>query len=324
MLPHSIRHFISADTHSWVYVKKYTSNVKKDETVMKMCPLHFNMHGKYVHDNGDLGSHENDTWRNTSIPLENGNSFQKATDNGHLLSADVNSISESMSEQKVLIKQWLIGQLKEMRFHAECSEISSVVLPAKVLIHFEVVDGKQSRGGDFIYLLTIAFENSGYNNSQGNIEITWNAPTDDPENLELNFGRLELGEAISIDSVLENGFNDAFKLTRSSLGWMDNAMTDVTKRLSVLLSSGALRLFNRLKFPFPGHVLVHGPRGSGKTALTRAAAKYFEDHKEILAHVIYMDCSKLAIGKAKETRQTIEDSISKALLHSPSVINLMI
>jgi peroxin-1 len=33
-----------------------------------------------------------------------------------------------------------------------------------------------------------------------------------------------------------------------------------------------------------------------------------------------MDCSKLAIGKAKETRQTIEDCISEALLHSPSVI----
>ncbi|KAM3190252.1 hypothetical protein ACQJBY_068446 [Aegilops geniculata] len=33
-----------------------------------------------------------------------------------------------------------------------------------------------------------------------------------------------------------------------------------------------------------------------------------------------MDCSKLAIGKAKETRQTIEESISEALLHSPSII----
>jgi peroxin-1 len=214
---------------SGVYVKKCSSNVKKDEHVMKMCPLHFN-----VHDNGDLGSHENDTWRNTGIPSENGNSFQKAHDNGHLLSADVNSISESMSEQKVLIKHWLIGQLKEMGLHAENSEISSVILPAKVLIHFEVVDGKLSRGGDFIYLLTIAFENPGYNNSQGNIEITWNTPTDDPENLELNFGRLELGEAISIDSVLDDGFSGAFKLTRSSLGWMDNAMSDVTKSIFFL------------------------------------------------------------------------------------------
>jgi peroxin-1 len=216
---------------SGVYVKKCSSNVKKDEHVMKICPLHFNMHGKYVHDNGDLSSHENDTWRNTSIPPENDNSFQKAHDNGHLLSADVNSISESMSEQKVLIKHWLIGQLKEMGFRAENSETSSVVLPAKVLVHFEVVDGKLSRRSAFIYLLTIAFENPGYNNSQGNIEITWNTPTDDPENLELNFGRLELGEAISIDSVLDDCFNDAFKLTRSSLGWMDSAMSDVTKSI---------------------------------------------------------------------------------------------
>ena len=209
-------------------MKKYSATVKRDEPIMKICPLHFNMHGKYVHDNGDLGSRENDTWRNTSIPSENGNSFQKAPDSGHLLSADVNSTSESMSEQKVLIKHWLIGQLKEMGLHAETSEISSVVLPAKVLIHFEVVDGELSRGVDFIYLLTIAFENPGYNNSQGNVEITWNARTEDPENLELNFGRLELGEATSFDSV-DNGFNDAFKLTRSSLGWMENAMTDVTK-----------------------------------------------------------------------------------------------
>ncbi len=35
---------------------------------------------------------------------------------------------------------------------------------------------------------------------------------------------------------------------------------------------------------------------------------------------IYIDCSKLTVGKAKETKQTIEDSISEALLHAPSVI----
>ncbi|XP_037466027.1 peroxisome biogenesis protein 1-like isoform X5 [Triticum dicoccoides] len=310
----------AARTSFVVYVKKYTANVKKDEPIMKMCPLHFSMHEKYVHDNSDLGGYEKDTWRNTSVPLENGNFFQKAPSNEHLLSADADSISESMSEQKVLIKHWLIGQLKELAFHAENSEISSVVLPAKVLIHFEVVDGKLRKGDDFLYLLTITFENPAYNNSQGNVEITWKAPTDDFENLELNFGRLELGEALSFDSVVDDGFDNDFKLTRSSLGWMENAMSDVTKRLSVLVSSTALRLFNRLKLPFPGHVLVHGPRGSGKTALTRAAAKYFEDHQEILAHIIYMDCSKLAIGKAKETRQTIEESISEALLHSPSII----
>jgi peroxin-1 len=35
---------------------------------------------------------------------------------------------------------------------------------------------------------------------------------------------------------------------------------------------------------------------------------------------IYIDCSKLALGKAKDTRQAIEDCVSEALLHSPSII----
>nr|CAB3483787.1 unnamed protein product [Digitaria exilis] len=152
------------------------------------------------------------------------------------------------------------------------------------------------------------------------VETAWSAPINNTEDVELYFRKLELGEPVSFGSVVDSGSTDGFKLTRSSLGWMENAMSDVIKRLSVLLSSTSLRLFNRLKFPFPGHVLVYGPRGSGKTALTRVSAKYFEDHKEILAHVIYRDCSKLALGKAKETRQAIEDSISEALLHSPSII----
>nr|CAB3481710.1 unnamed protein product [Digitaria exilis] len=154
------------------------------------------------------------------------------------------------------------------------------------------------------------------------VETAWSAPINNTEDVELHFRKLELGEPVSFGSVVDSGSTDGFKLTKSSLGWMENAMSDVIKRLSVLLSSTSLRLFNRLKFPFPGHVLVYGPRGSGKTALTRVSAKYFEDHKEILAHVsrIYRDCSKLALGKAKETRQAIEDSISEALLHSPSII----
>lgn len=322
MLPHSIRHFISADTHSWVFVTKCSANVKKDEHVMTISPLHFKMHGKDAHGSSELGSQEADTRRKTSIPSENGDSFQEAryANNEDLLGADVYSISESISEQKFLIKNWLIGQLKEMALHVGNSEISPVVLPTKVLLHFEAADQKLNSGVGLLYLLTISFENSGYNNSQCNVELAWSARTDDLENLELNFGRLELGEPISFDSIVDGGFSNGFKLTRSSLGWMENAISDVTKRISVLLSSTSLRLFNRLKFPFPGHVLVHGPRGSGKTALIRAAAKYFEDHKEILAHIVYIDCSKLALGKAKETRQNLEDSISEALLHSPSII----
>ncbi|KAL5231929.1 hypothetical protein ABZP36_030705 [Zizania latifolia] len=322
MLPHSIRHYISADVHSWVYVKKFSANVKSDQPIVTISPLRFKMHERVAHGSSELGSQEANIWRKTSIPSEYGDSFQEARfgSNDDILRADVDRTSESILEHKILIKQWLVGQLKEISLHTGTSEISPVVLPTKVLLHFEAVDQKQNRGDEFLYLLKFAFENSSYNSSQGNTELAWSAPIDDQENLELNFGSLELGEPVSFDSVVEDGFRSGFKLTRSSLGWMENAMSDVTKRLTVLLSSTSLRLFDQLKFPFPGHVLVHGPRGSGKTALITAAAKYFEDHKEILAHIIYLDCSKLSLGKANETRKTIEDSISEALLHSPSII----
>ncbi|KAL6858720.1 hypothetical protein ACP4OV_017722 [Aristida adscensionis] len=322
MLPYSIRHFVSADVHSWVHIKTYTANIQKDEPVVTISPLRFKMHVKDAHVSSELANQEADTSRITRIPSENGDSFQQTRygRNEDSLSADVESISESVSKQKYFIKSWLIGQLKEMGLHVGQTKISSMVLPTKVLLHCEAIDQKLNRGAEFLYLLTVTSENSGDNNSQVDVEIVWSAPTDDLENLELPFRKLELGEPISLDSLMDSNFSDGFKLKRSSLGWMENAVADATKRLSVLLSSTSLKLFNRLKFPFPGHVLVYGPRGSGKTALTRASAKYFEDHKEILAHVIYINCSKLALGKTKETRQTLEDSISEALLHSPSII----
>ena len=46
----------------------------------------------------------------------------------------------------------------------------------------------------------------------------------------------------------------------------------------------------------------------------------FNDIINFLKNRIYIDCSKLALGKAKETRQEIEDRMSEALLHSPSII----
>uniref|UniRef100_A0A0E0LXW1 Peroxisomal ATPase PEX1 n=1 Tax=Oryza punctata TaxID=4537 RepID=A0A0E0LXW1_ORYPU len=239
MLPHSIRHYISADIHSWVYVKKFSANVKNDQPVVTISPLHFKMHEKVAHDGSEFGSQEENIWRKTSIPSENRGPFQEARfgNNDDVLSADIDNTSESLLEHKILIKQWLVGQLKEMGLHVGNSEISPVVLPTKVLLHFEAVDQKHNRGKEFLYLLKVGFENSSYSNSQGNAELSWSIQSDDLENLELKFGRLELGEPESFDSVLDDGFSNGFKLTRSSLGWMENAMSDVTKNNVVSVSS---------------------------------------------------------------------------------------
>ncbi|KAM0912732.1 hypothetical protein ACQ4PT_012609 [Festuca glaucescens] len=61
-------------------------------------------------------------------------------------------------------------------------------------------------------------------------------------------------------------------------------------------------------------------QGSGRTTLCKAVARHFEEHKEILAHVVYIDCSKLAIENNKKQLQAIAEYIYEAIVHSPSIV----
>ena len=146
-----------------------------------------------------------------------------------LQGADIESISESVSKQKFFIKHWLIGQLKEMGLHASHTEIGSIVLPSNVVLHFEVAYEKPNRGVELLYLLTFTSENSSFDNTQLKVETAWSAPIGNPENVELHFRKLELGEPVSFGSIMDSSATNGFKLTRSSLGWMENAMSDVIK-----------------------------------------------------------------------------------------------
>ncbi|URD80161.1 Peroxisome biogenesis factor 1, N-terminal [Musa troglodytarum] len=52
----------------------------------------------------------------------------------------------------------------------------------------------------------------------------------------------------------------------------------------------------------------------------KAVARHFEEHEEILAHIVYISCSKLALEKRQTVRQAISGYISEALGSSPSII----
>ncbi|KAL0888307.1 hypothetical protein Bca101_012290 [Brassica carinata] len=67
---------------------------------------------------------------------------------------------------------------------------------------------------------------------------------------------------------------------------------------------------------------VTGVDGSGKTILARAVAKYFEEKKDLLAHVMLVSCSALALEKVQHIRQAISSVIAEGLEHAPSVIIL--
>lgn len=214
-----------------VYIKTYSANIKEDEPLVTISPLQFKMSVKDAHDSSELVSQEADTSRITKIPSGNGDFFQKArySESENLQGADIESFSESVSKQKFFIKHWLIGHLKEMSLHASHTEMNSIVLATNNLLHLEAIDKEGNKEDQFLYLLTFTSESSSFNNSQLNVETGWSLPTGNSEDLELHFGKFDLGEPVSFDSIMDSGSSDGFKLTRSSLGWMENAMSDVTK-----------------------------------------------------------------------------------------------
>lgn len=79
-------------------------------------------------------------------------------------------------------------------------------------------------------------------------------------------------------------------------------------------------LFSTYDLPLPGHILIHGPPGCGKTLLATVAAKVLEENEEILAHIVSVSCSKLALEKPSSLRQALVRYISEAMEHAPSIV----
>ncbi|KAK9698166.1 hypothetical protein RND81_08G086300 [Saponaria officinalis] len=97
------------------------------------------------------------------------------------------------------------------------------------------------------------------------------------------------------------------------VGWELQLQMSLTVGLTSLLSPDCGTL------PVPGHVLIHGPPGSGKTLLSSAASKSLEGNKDILAHTVFIGCSAFSMEKAS-IRQMLCDHLSEALDNAPSII----
>ncbi|KAK4564265.1 hypothetical protein RGQ29_006369 [Quercus rubra] len=353
MFAKSLRLYLGVGLHSWVHLKGCDVNLKKDIPSLSLSPCHFKKlrKNKALEENGleVLDSQHSREVKNMLLKTSSGNNLDHVDWSTHdevIAALSYESSCEEDGEAacqsnggkglQSLLRAWFLAQVDAIASN-KGSEVSSLFLGNETLLQYELKFFKQGIHGivlassngsledgnktadlliDVSYLLIISDESL-----QGGRVNAYEIAFDQRNNsLEGALQNLNLRNPVSVYSVQERTSDKDISSDLSSLSWMGTAASDVINRMVVLLSPSSGMWFSSYGLPLPGHVLIYGPTGSGKTLLARAVAKSLEDHEDLLAHIVFVCCSRLALEKASTIRQELSSHISDALDHAPSII----
>ncbi|KAL4559145.1 hypothetical protein LXL04_031279 [Taraxacum kok-saghyz] len=356
MLSQSLRYYLKADLHSWIHVKSCNTALQKDPPSFVLSPCQFKMFGKKVSESngfGNIHGHKNhhtekmflktnsDTQIDPSVWLTHERVIAVLSDDDKSGHQD-DETSVSKKGLSVLVHAWILGQLDAIMSFSK-TELNSMVLGNKMLLHFQVKGNelgklnevKKRSGESSVDIMYVLSEGSMQGGVAYELEFSkGEKKTMNQRNLDFFLQKMEKGENLPLYSVKERVSDKRSTMDISSLSWMGTTATDVTNsRVDGVTVTFFWNVLKYIQSSFPWTCvdlwtsseflyLKHTKCGSGKTLLATTVAKTIEEHKDVMAHIVYVGCSKLASSKSQAIHQALSSYISEALDHAPSLIVL--
>ncbi|XP_057756804.1 peroxisomal ATPase PEX1 isoform X1 [Arachis stenosperma] len=349
MLAKSLRFYLRAGLHTWVYLKAYDIIREKSIPSITFSPCQFKLLKQDSSAEKDgLDSHNNHMNGKLLAKSMSGdlvdpidwsinNEVVAALSDESNCKAEEENANQSQNQQgiKSLVRLWYIAQLEAITSITGV-EVNSLVMCSQTLLDFKLnchnlgdngraplpYNSSENSGktAEVLFILTFGDEHLHHGKPNAyKVALGKSLKSINIGDLQL-FEGMKLGDPVSIHSIEETASQEHISSNVSLLSWMEKPASDIINRMLVLLSLKCGLWFGSCNLPLPGHVLVHGPPGSGKTSLSRAVAKSLENHKDILAHIVFVPCSKLSLEKVPIIRQELTNHVMEALNHAPSIV----